>query len=136
MPPKSSRALLLMVSVRRQKKKLGINDYLGFALGCVGLSFDDFCRCTVQEFESICKAYHDQREAEYKERWEQTRAVVVASLRPHLKGHPPVRKIFPLPWDNEMVKEVRSKAMPSLTSEESKARFERLVERISIRDVL
>ncbi|MBR6139421.1 MAG: hypothetical protein IKQ12_07645 [Prevotella sp.] len=90
----------------------------------------------MQEFESICKAYHDQREADYKERWEQTRAVVVASLRPHLKGHPPVRKIFPLPWDNEMVKEVRSKAMPSLTSEESKARFERLVERISIRDVL
>lgn len=85
----------------------------------------------MQEFESICKAYHDQREAEYKERWEQTRAVVVASLRPHLKGHPPVRKIFPLPWDNEMVKEVRSKAMLSLTAEESKARFEKLLKKIA-----
>ena len=90
----------------------------------------------MQEFESICKAYHDQREAEYKERWERTRAVVVASLRPHLKGHPPVRKIFPLPWDKNAAKEVRRKSMPPLTAEESKMRFERLVERISVRDVL
>ena len=105
-------------------------------MGCVGLSFDDFCRCTVQEFESICKAYHDQREADCKERWEQTRAIVVASLRPHLKGKPTVRKIFPLPWDKNATKEVRSKAMPPLTAEESKMRFERLVERISVRDVL
>ncbi|MBR4237935.1 MAG: hypothetical protein IKQ03_00695 [Prevotella sp.] len=86
----------------------------------------------MQEFESICKAYHDQREADYKERWEQTRAVVVASLRPHLKGKPTVRKIFPLPWDKEMGKALRRKSMPSLTAEESKMRFERLVERISV----
>ena len=44
-----------------EEKNLGINDYLGFAMGCLRLSFDDFCRCTPKEFESICKAYHDQR---------------------------------------------------------------------------
>lgn len=85
----------------------------------------------MQEFESICKAYHDQREAEYKERWEQTRAVVVASLRPHLKGHPPVRKIFPLPWDKERAQVARQDTEKPLTAEESKARFEKLLKKIA-----
>lgn len=97
-------------------------------MGCLHLSFDDFCRCTPKEFESICKAYHDQREADYRDRWERTRAIVVAAVRPHVKGKPTAHKIYPLPWDNE--RGPRKNAPKPLTAEESKARFEKLVARI------
>ena len=79
------------------------------------------------EFESICKAYHDQREAEYKDQWERARAVIVATLRPHLKGRPTAMKDYPLPWDKETTKDPQKKAPKPLTAEESKARFESLI---------
>ena len=97
-------------------------------MGCIHLSFDDFCRCTPSEFESICEAYHDQREADYKDGWERARAIIVATLRPHLKGRPTARKVYPLPWDKP--KAPQKKAPKPLTAEESKARFEKLVARV------
>ena len=81
------------------------------------------------EFESICKAYHDQREAEYQDGWERTRAIIVATLRPHMKGRPTAQKVYPLPWDKAKKKPQKSGAKP-LTAEESKARFEKLVARV------
>jgi len=86
------------------------------------------------EFESICKAYHDQREAEYKDQWERARAIIVAALRPHLKGRPTAKKIYPLPWDKETTKGPRKKAPKPLTAEESKARFESLIARVKNAD--
>ena len=56
-----------------QKKGIGIEECLGYALGCVRLSYDDFCRCTPSEFNCICKAYNEQREADYKDGWERMR---------------------------------------------------------------
>lgn len=81
------------------------------------------------EFESICKAYHDQREAEYQDRWERTRAIIVATLRPHLKGRPTAQKVYPLPWDKKIAN-TPQKAQKPLTAEDSKARFEALMNRI------
>ncbi len=61
-----------------------------------------------------------------------TRALVVSTLRPHLKGRPSAKTVFPLPWDNEKVKEVSMKCQKSLTAEESKMRFEKLLKVCSI----
>lgn len=113
--------------VEAEEKKAGINDLLGFALGCIRLSYDDFCRCTVEEFESICKAYNSQREAEYKDGWERTRSIAVASLRPYLKGSPSAYKIFPLPWDKQRQ---QNKVLKPVSAKEDKERFESLVRSI------
>ncbi len=98
-------------------------------MGCIHLSYDDFCRCTPTEFASISKAYHDQRETDYKDGWERARAIIVATLRPHLKGRPTAQKVYPLPWDKKAQAKSRKKPKP-LTAEESKERFESLIARL------
>jgi len=84
---------------------------------------------TPEEFAAISKAYSDQREAEYKDRWERTRAIVVAAVRPYIKGKPTAKKIYPLPWDTETTK--KGRPTPKISAEESKARFEKLAKRFS-----
>jgi hypothetical protein len=57
----------------------------------------------------------------------------VATLRPHLKGKPKAQKVYPLPWDKKQQTPRKGKPKP-LSAEESKARFEKLVARISNAD--
>lgn len=38
-----------------EEKKLNIYEILGYALGCIGLSYDDFCRLTPEEFGEVVK---------------------------------------------------------------------------------
>lgn len=38
-----------------EEKKLNIYEILGYALGCIGLSYDDFCRLTPEEFGAVVK---------------------------------------------------------------------------------
>ncbi|MBR4926420.1 MAG: hypothetical protein IKZ61_11860 [Prevotella sp.] len=94
----------------------------------MGLSYADFCRCTPEEFECICQAYHAQREAEWRDGWERTRALVVATLRPHLKGKPSALQVYPLPWDKE--KTLQKKENKPVSKSEAFARFEGLMKRV------
>lgn len=105
---------------------------MGFALGCIHLSFDDFCGCTPEEFESICEAYHEQREADYKDNWERMRLLATYTIQPHVKKKITANKLLPFPWDKPAFLRKRGqKATKPVTAEESKARFEKLVERIN-----
>lgn len=105
---------------------------MGFALGCIRLSFDDFCGCTPEEFESICKAYHDQREADYKDEWERMRLLATYAIQPHIKKKITAQNLLPLPWDKPKPQRKKGqKALKPLSAEESKARFEKLVKRIN-----
>lgn len=98
---------------------------LGFSLGVLHLSYDDFCRCTPSEFDSICDAFHSHEEAKFKDGWERTRATAVAGLRPYIKGGKSAKDIYPLPWDSQSPKE----NVKTLTLEEDKQRFEELLKR-------
>lgn len=99
---------------------------LGYALGCIRLSFDDFCGCTPEEFESICKAYHDQREADYKDEWERMRLLATYAIQPHVKNKITAQKLLPFPWDKQSRHKENAHV---LSAEESKARFEKLLKR-------
>lgn len=68
------------------------------------MAVDDFCGLCPDEFEAICQAYGDQRETQYKDGWERTRAVTVATIRPHIKGQKSTTELFPLPWDRDREK--------------------------------
>lgn len=98
---------------------------LGFALGVLRLSYDDFCRCTPSEFEYICKAFQSREDAEFRDDWERTRATAVAALRPYIKGNKSTKDIYPLPWDNQGQKE----SVIILTPEEDRRRVEDIVKR-------
>lgn len=86
---------------------------------------DDFCRCTPEEFEAICKAYHDQREADYKTEWDRIRWHASVTLQPHVKGKMSPKKLLPFPWE----KQGKRKNRIEVSAEESKARFEKLAKR-------
>ena len=111
--------------VASRKKKFEIIDLLGFALGCVRLSYDDFCRCTPEEFNGICKAYHNQRETDYKNEWERMRMLATITIQPHTKSKITAQKLLPFPW--EEINKKSDKIEEKLSKEESKIRFEKLL---------
>lgn len=76
---------------------------LGIALGCIGLSYDDFCRLDFEEFSAIYEAYAQQRDDDNKQEWERMRAHATLLLLPHTKKGTKLApdKVYPLPWDKK-----------------------------------
>lgn len=73
---------------------------MGFALGCIRLSYDDFCRLTPDEFNSVFKAYLDQEQSQHKDNWERMRMLACITIQPHVKNKLTPQKLLPLSWDN------------------------------------
>lgn len=71
------------------------------ALGEIGLSYDGFYQLTPRSFTNVVNGFRNRRYEESKTSWEQTRYLFYAALKPHLKGNPSLKKLMPLPWDNE-----------------------------------
>lgn len=111
-----------------KKKPLGVYDLLGMALGCIGLSFDDFCILDYEEFESICSAWHENAEAAHRGEWERMRLLAAISIQPHVKKPIPPKKLLPLPWDD--ARRERKDKKPISTAEEGRKRFEVLIRRL------
>lgn len=78
-----------------------ITDCLGFALGCVGLSLDDFCGLTQEEFESVSSNYTSQRDFFVRNGWERMRQHAAISIQPHLRKKISARQLLPFSWDKE-----------------------------------
>ncbi|WP_302612343.1 hypothetical protein [uncultured Muribaculum sp.] len=97
------------------------------AVGCIGLSLDDFCKLGYGEFESICKAWREMREDECRDAWERARTVAAISIQPHIKKKITPVQLLPLPWDKKT--KIRSKA-PRPTAEVRHKRFEEIVHRL------
>jgi len=112
------------------EKKMSIADYLGFALGCVGMSLDDFCRLRQEELESVLKSYTSQRDFIIHDGWERMRHHAAVSIQPHVRKKIRARDLFHFGWDvpDDAKGRCRKESVP-LSASESKARFESLVER-------
>ncbi len=89
------------------------------------MSFDDFCGLTPEEFGCICRAFHDQRETDYKDEWERMRLLAAIVIQPHVKNKLTPEKLLPLPWDKAQQRK-QHPAKP-MSKEESRRRFERVV---------
>jgi hypothetical protein len=74
----------------------------------LGLKYDYFYSLTPRVFDNISKGKIQEKERDFKENWERVRAVIVASLTPHIqKGSSrKAQKVYPLPWDNEKIDHV------------------------------
>lgn len=102
---------------------------MGVAVGCIGMSVDDFCACEYDEFESICKAWGEMNEGRTHDAWERTRVSAAICIQPHVKGRMTPEKLLPLPWDK---KSTRKKKVPALTRAEDKKRFDDLLSRLDV----
>ena len=100
---------------------------LGVALGCIGLSYDDFCNLYAQEFAAINKAWYQQQEALQQGEWERTRILAAFTIQPHVKKKLTPEKLLPLPWDRK--KKRAAADAPKLTKEQQHQRFKELLHR-------
>lgn len=102
---------------------------MGIALGCIRLSYDDFCKCYPDEFLSICLAWQDMRDAEVKSDWERMRLLATISVQPHIKRKITAQKLIPLPWDKKPI--AQKQPAKKLTAEQHRQRAEELERRIN-----
>lgn len=95
------------------------------AVGCIGMSHDDFCKCTFGEFESICRAWREMNDSRTRDAWERARTIATICIQPHVKKRISPRQLIPLPWDSK--KEILRSEAHELTAEEKRKRFEYVV---------
>ena len=74
---------------------------MGIAMGCMGMSMNDFSRCTPSEFSIAYKVWQEKEQRLERESWEQTRFLACFMLQPHSK-----RKLLPtdicrFSWENQ-----------------------------------
>lgn len=87
---------------------------MGLALGCIGMSMDDFCRCTPSEFRAVYAEWSELRELERRESWERMRMECLCSLQPYSKKRLSVGDVMRFPWDDgEHGREGEAKKEPS-----------------------
>lgn len=101
---------------------------LGVALGCMGLSYDDFCRMDFAEFSAVWEAYATERDAAYKDRWQRMRLLASITIQPHLDRRHRLtpERLLPFPWD----KKTERPQAPALTAQQQRDRMKKLVERL------
>lgn len=73
---------------------------MGIALGCIGMSMDDFCRCTPSEFRAVYAGWWDMAEGRRREAWERLRMECLCSLQPYSKKRLEAADIMRFPWDD------------------------------------
>lgn len=94
-------------------------------MGCIGMSMDDFCRCTPSEFYAIHKAWQEARDSEARSQWERTRMQCLCMLQPYSKKRLRVQDVMQLPWDalSEGRREKIGESACELSYEEIIARY-------------
>lgn len=108
---------------------------MGFGLGCLGLSFADWCALSPAEFAATCKAYREEQEFATRDAWERMRLLAAVTIQPHVKNKLTPQKLFALPWDadgkpGKRRKEKGEEPPPPMSAEEQKKRFAELVGRM------
>lgn len=98
---------------------------LGYAVGVIGLGFDDFCALTPAETAAVFTAYRDKVDGRRRDAWERMRMSACIGIQPHVKKKITPTRLLPLPWDRQPVQQ------PAVqhTKEERRARRDMLLER-------
>lgn len=87
---------------------------MGIALGCIRLSYDDFCKLDFEEFAAVYKAYAEQRDTDFKDNWQRMRLLATIVIQPHLDKRHKVtpEKLLTFPWDKAKTKKQQARITP------------------------
>lgn len=80
-------------------------------MGCIGMSMDDFCRCTPSEFYEVWRAYRDHEQRQERGFWERIRMECLCTLQPHSKKKLTTRDIMTFPWEKEVEVETQKETL-------------------------
>lgn len=91
------------------------------ALGRIGLSYDDFCALTPQQFEEVIRADLDTRDAILHDNWGRMRFHACLTMQPHVKRRLRPSELVEFPWEKEDTPKVEAE---QVSREEAERRFE------------
>ncbi len=101
-------------------------------MGCMGISREDFCRCTPSEFYAAYEAWIEMRQLEERGSWERMRMQCVCSLQPYSKKRLTARDVMQFPWEEEG-EAASAKPEPPLSREELLDRYRKARERAGLK---
>ena len=84
-----------------------IDELMGMAVGCMGMSYDDFCRCTPCEFKCVFDAWQRHHELMRQEDRERVRMMCLCMLQPYSKRRLKASDVMSFPWERAAVKAER-----------------------------
>ena len=105
---------------------------MGIALGCIGLSYDDFCKLDFDEFAAVYNAYAVQRDTDFKDKWSRMRLLATIGIQPHLAKNKKItpEKLLPFPWEKPQKRGAKSRQGAELTPDQQRERMAELVKKL------
>lgn len=99
-------------------------------MGCIGLSYNDFCKLDFDEFAAVYKAYAEQRDTDFRDRWQRMRLLATIVIQPHLSKRKTItpEKLLPFPWDKKLGRTDGNKV--TMTREQQRKRMEELTKNL------
>ena len=69
------------------------------AVGAIGMSVEDFCRCTPAEFQAVAEAWGKAEERRERAEWERTRMQCVCMLQPYSRNRLDPKEVLRFKWE-------------------------------------
>lgn len=85
----------------------------------MGMSLNDFCRCTPSEFQAAWQSWHEWRESEQRSEWERLRMACLCMLQPYSKSILSAEDVMRFPWEEE----TSTRSREIVSDEELKRRY-------------
>lgn len=73
---------------------------MGVAVGCCGVSRDDFEQMTPRELEAVVGAWGRSEQQRERQAWERMRLLATVTVQPHVRDRITPRTLIRLPWDS------------------------------------
>ena len=87
----------------------------------MGMSRNDFCRCTPSEFKATWDAWNDMRQNRERGEWERLRMQCLCTLQPYTRKTLAPADIMTFPWEKPSPAEKRGKEEVMRRYREAKA---------------
>lgn len=97
---------------------------MGTAVGCIGMSVDDFCRCTPLEFSKVYEGWAEAEQRRERAAWERTRMQCTCMLQPYSRHKLKPQDVMRFAWDAST--DPATDKAESLTAKEIRERFEKV----------
>lgn len=104
---------------------------LGIAMGCMGMSMDDFYRCAPSEFYEAYGAWGEMQERMERSAWERMRMQCLCSLQPYSSKKLRADDLMRFPWE-EGEAHVDTSEREQLSHEELMERYRKAKERAGL----
>ena len=108
---------------------MDVERLMGIAMGCMGMSRNDFCRCTPSEFYAAWEAWSEVRSMDERARWERMRMQCLCTLQPYSKKKLTARDVMRFPWEESEERREKGEESPSSRSRENDMSHEELMAR-------